>query len=213
MPRATRSSTRAMTRRQIPYPTQSVSTSGQANNMAVAASPMVPVPMWDASHQYYLNEQQQQAYGDYQQATMHNHYTSMPTPLSGAPAVQHVRTPVLPVASSQANNHGNGPWTAEMDDILIEMHGRRLKWDQIAEQFFGNTKTGNACRKRYARVKQERAEPARWGPERIQKVITAYNHAGVREGMWKHLASEVGEKWQDVERCVSIASLCVRARH
>ncbi|KAK5950967.1 hypothetical protein OHC33_008039 [Knufia fluminis] len=169
--------------------------------MAIAVSPMVSVPMWDPSHQYYLDEQQQQAFYDHQQATMHNHYASMPTPLSGAPPVQHVRTPALPVASSQVNNNGNGPWTAEMDDILIECHARRMKWDQIAEQFFNNTKTGNACRKRYARVKQERAEPARWNPDRIQKVISAYNRDGMREKMWKRLAEDVGERWQDIERC------------
>lgn len=205
MPRATRSSTRATTQRRTPYPSRSVSTTGQSNTMAIAVSPMVPVPMWGHSPQYYLDEQQQQAYGHYQQATMHNHYTAMPTPLSGAPPVQHVRASSLPVASSQANNNGNGPWTPEMDDILVEMAGR-LKWDQIAEQFFRGTKTGNACRKRFARLKVERAEPARWDPVRIQKVITAYNREGVRERMWRSLAEELGEKWQDVERCVRYSS-------
>jgi len=205
MPRATRSSTRATTQRPTPYPSRSVSTACESNSMAIAVSPMVPVPMWGHSPQYYLDEQQQQAYGHYQQATMHNHYTAMPTPLSGAPQVQHVRAPSLPVASSQANNSGNGPWTPEMDDILVEMAGR-LKWDQIAEQFFRGTKTGNACRKRYARLKVERAEPARWDPARIQKVITAYNREGVRERMWRSLADELGEKWQDVERCVRSSS-------
>jgi len=201
MPRAIRSSTRATAQRRAPYASRSASTTGQSSTMAIAVSPMVTVPMWDSNPTYYLDEQQQQSYGHYQQATMHNHYTALPTPLSGAPPVQHIRAASLPIASSQANNNGNGPWTLEMDDILVEMAGR-LKWDQIAEQFFRGTKTGNACRKRYARLKVERAEPARWEPARIQKVITAYNREGVRERMWRSLAEELGEKWQDVERCV-----------
>lgn len=89
-----------------------------------------------------------------------------------------------------------------MDEILIENH-RRLKWDQIAEKFFGNTKTGNACRKRHARVISERQEPSRWDPERANKVTKAYNREGMRERMWKPLADATNEKWQDVEKLVS----------
>jgi len=206
MPRATRSSAKSTTQRQAPYHTRTISTSGQASNMAVAVSPMVSVPMWDQNNQYYSGAQEAQPYDLYQQATMHNHYASIPTPYAGAPPVQHVRAPSLPVTSSHTNNNGNGPWTADMDESLIDGHARRLKWDQIAEQCFRNAKTGNACRKRYARVKQERAEPARWSPERIQKVIAAYNRDGAREKMWKRLAEDVGEKWQDVERCVGFSS-------
>lgn len=168
---------------------------------------MVPIS-WDhnAHSHYYLNEQQQQSYNHYQQAVMPTQYTAMPTPLSGAPPVQHVRTPALPVASSYGNNNtGSGPWTAEMDEILVD-NVKRYKWDIIADKFFGGAKTGNACRKRYARVVMERKEPARWNPDRIQKVITAYNRTNTRERMWKPLADELGESWRDVERCVGLFS-------
>ena len=92
-----------------------------------------------------------------------------------------------------------------MDDILIEHHGR-LKWEQIAEKlnlmFVGN-KTGNACRKRYARLVLERKDPSKWDPEKVARVVNAYNREGMRERIWSPLAEAVGEDWQNVERLVS----------
>lgn len=174
--------------------------------MAVAVSPMGSLS-WNQIHPqhqpYAIDWQQQQQYDRYQQDVMLAQSGPMATPLSGALPVQRVQAASAPMGSSHAHsNSGSGPWTAEMDEILIENH-RRLKWDQIAERFFGNTKTGNACRKRHARVIMERKEPARWDQERVQKVINAYNRDDMRERMWKPLAEATNERWQDVERLVS----------
>lgn len=214
-----RASTRPTTQRTAPYQLRSVSTVSQANDMAVAVSPMVSMP-WNPMHQahhhqhqhqpYAIDWQQQQQYNQYQQDVMLAPHTAMPTPLSGAPPVQQVQASSIPVGSSHSHsNSGSGPWTAEMDEILIEHH-RRLKWDQIAERFFGNTKTGNACRKRHARVIMERKEPARWDQERVQKVINAYNRESMREKMWKPLADATNERWQDVERLVRCLGSCYK---
>lgn len=99
-----------------------------------------------------------------------------------------------------------------MDDILVENH-RKYKWDQIAEKFFHNTKTGNACRKRHARVIMERKEPSRWDHDRVQKVMNAYKEEGMRERMWRPLAEATGERWQDVERLVSMSASSLRSRY
>jgi hypothetical protein len=208
-----RATTRSTIQRAAPYQLRSVSTTSQPNNMAVAVSPMVSLP-WSQMHpqhhhhhhhqhqQYSIDWQQQQQYNQYQQDVILVQNAALPTPLSGAPPVQQVQAPSIPVGSSHSHsNSGSGPWTSEMDEILLEHH-RRLKWDQIAERFFGNTKTGNACRKRHARVIMERKEPARWDQERVQKVINAYNRESMREKMWKPLAEATNERWQDVERLV-----------
>lgn len=207
-----RPTTRSTTQRAVPYQLRSVSTTSQANNMTVAVSPMLPMgwnPMQQHQHQHQQHQQypmewpQPHQYDPYQHEVMLPQNTSLRTPLSGAPPVQQVQAPVVPVTSSHSHsNSGSGPWTAEMDEILIEWH-RRMKWDQIAEKFFHNTKTGNACRKRHARVVMERKEPARWDQERVQKVIDAYNREGMREKLWSALADATNERWQDVERLVS----------
>lgn len=204
-----RATTRLTTRRPAPYQLRSISGASQSNTMAVAVSPMVSWdPLSQQQHQGYLSAQQQQQYDHYQQHVMLQDYSAMPTPLSAAPAVQHVQTPIIPVSHSHSHSHSNssntggGPWTAEMDEILIDNH-RRMKWDQIAERFFNNTKTGNACRKRYARVVSERKEPSKWAPERVQRVIDAYKRGNMRERMWKPLAEELGESWEHVEKLVS----------
>lgn len=220
-----RATTRQTTQRAAPYQLRSVSNTSQANNMAVVVSPMVPLawatmpPQHRHSHshthshsqhqQYSIQDwQQQQQYPQYQQEVMLAQNAAMVTPYSGAPPVQQVQASSIPVGTSHSHsNSGSGPWTAEMDEILIENH-RRLKWDQIAERFFNNTKTGNACRKRHARVIMERKEPARWDQERVQKVINAYNRESMREKMWKPLAEATNERWQDVERLVRCLGSC-----
>lgn len=201
-----RATARSATRRPAPYQLRSISTS-QPSRMAVAVSPMVSWDSMPSQHHGYLSAQQQPHYEHYAQPVLMQEYQPIPTTISAAPPVQHVRAPIytdqhVHTHFSSTSNAGSGPWTAEMDEILIDNH-RRMKWDQIAEKFFNNTKTGNACRKRYARVISERKEPSRWAPERVQKVIEAYKRGNTRERMWKMLADEVGESWEHVERLVS----------
>lgn len=216
-----RATTRSTTQRAAPYQLRSVSNVSnvsQAGNMAVAVSPMGP--MWNPMHshqqhaQYPLDWQQPSQYGQYQQHEMMLPQSSSIGPhISGAPAVQQVQIHPGPVRSSHSHsNSSGGPWTQAMDDILVENH-RKYKWDQIAEKFFHNTKTGNACRKRHARVIMERKEPSRWDHDRVQKVMNAYKEEGMRERMWRPLAEATGERWQDVERLVSIPESSLRSRY
>lgn len=144
----------------------------------------------------------QAPYTHYQsQMILSDSYHTIPPTQSVAPAVQmvHNLTQDLGLGSHLSTS---APWTVEMDELLIDNH-KRMKWDQIAEKLFNNAKTGNACRKRFARVLAERKEPARWDRQRVHKVVSAYNRRGVREKMWKPLADITGEKWEDIERLVS----------
>jgi len=174
--------------------------------MAVAVSPMGGWDPLPQQHQGYLSTaHQHQQYDHYQRQMNFQDYSNIPTALSAAPAVQHVQTPMLSLSHSHSHsgssNASGGPWTAEMDEILIDNH-KRMKWDQIAERYFNNSKTGNACRKRYARVVSERKEPSKWAPERVQRVIQAYKRGTTRERMWRPLAEELGESWEHVEKLV-----------
>ncbi len=92
----------------------------------------------------------------------------------------------------------SGPWTPEEDDILIKAKGQGLAWEEIHKQFFPN-KTGNACRKRHDRLLIKARDPT-WDEARTQKVVARYNR--VRDQVWRGIAEQVGEKWEDVERVV-----------
>jgi Cft2 family RNA processing exonuclease len=53
-----------------------------------------------------------------------------------------------------------------MDDILIDRHDKKWKWEQISQQCFAGRKSANACRKRHSKVLHERSEPARWNEDK-----------------------------------------------
>lgn len=44
------------------------------------------------------------------------------------------------------------PWTAQMDDILLDRREQKWKWEQISQQCFAGRKSANACRKRHSRT-------------------------------------------------------------
>ncbi|KIW17085.1 hypothetical protein PV08_04276 [Exophiala spinifera] len=90
----------------------------------------------------------------------------------------------------------SGPWTAREDDILVKARSQGLAWEEIHKQCFPN-KTGNACRKRHDRLLIKARDPT-WDEARIQKVVYRYNRA--RESMWRPIADQVGERWEDVEK-------------
>ncbi|KAK5467843.1 hypothetical protein LTS15_000816 [Exophiala xenobiotica] len=92
----------------------------------------------------------------------------------------------------------SGPWTSEEDDILIKAKGQGLAWEEIHKKFFPN-KTGNACRKRHDRLLIKARDPT-WDEARTQKVVARYNR--VRDQVWRGIAEQVGEKWEDVERVI-----------
>jgi hypothetical protein len=73
-------------------------------------------------------------------------------------------------------------------------------WGQIQKEHFPK-KTANACRKRYERLVAKRRGPE-WDQEKLERLSVEYNR--LREQTWQTLAFAVGEKWQDVEKAVSI---------
>ena len=93
----------------------------------------------------------------------------------------------------------SGPWTAEEDAVLLEERSRGLAWDDIHNRRFPN-KSGNACRKRHERL-LAKARDTDWDDNRVHNVLIIYNRH--REDLWKPVAEQVGEKWEDVEKVVS----------
>ncbi|KAK5084324.1 hypothetical protein LTR05_005400 [Lithohypha guttulata] len=158
---------------------------------------------WDTTqqaHYYHLDAQQHQQYNHYQQQVYQAQYNPMPTPISGALPVQSTRISIAPIEASRPDTPvGNNPWTPLMDEILVENH-KRMKWEQISEQFFQGKKSGNACRKRFSRVIQERQDPSRWPPEQVQQIRSAYQKDNLRKEMWMLLAERTGCKWEDLEK-------------
>lgn len=123
------------------------------------------------------------------QAMMQNFMQPVRPPSVNSHRPQH-DLPPRPVQS--------GPWTAREDDILIKARSQGLAWEEIHKQCFPN-KTGNACRKRHDRLLIKARDPT-WDEARIQKVVYRYNRA--RESMWRPIADQVGERWEDVEKVV-----------
>lgn len=95
----------------------------------------------------------------------------------------------------------SGPWTTREDEILVNARSQGLAWEEIHKQCFPN-KTGNACRKRHDRLLVKARDPT-WDEARIQKVVNRYNL--VREPMWRNIADQVGERWEDVEKVVGLS--------
>lgn len=94
----------------------------------------------------------------------------------------------------------SGPWTPEEDAILLEERSRGSAWDDIHNRHFPG-KSGNACRKRHERL-LTKARDTNWDDARINNLLVVYSRH--RESVWRQVADEVGEKWEDVERVVSI---------
>lgn len=190
--------------RTAPYQLRSTTSTTATSMAAAVASPLITTPAWDHVSQHAWAVSNQSPYTHYQpQMIIPNSYHTIPPAHSVAPAVQMVHN-ITQDLGLGGHVSASAPWTAEMDELLIDNH-KRMKWDQIAEKLFNNSKTGNACRKRFARVLAERKEPARWDQHRVHKVVSAYNQRGIREKTWKCLADATGEKWEDVERLVSRA--------
>lgn len=91
-------------------------------------------------------------------------------------------------------------WTVHDDSILMQARAHSHGWGQIQKEHFPK-KTANACRKRYERLVAKRRGPE-WDQEKLERLSVEYNR--LREQTWQPLAFAVGEKWQDVEKAVSI---------
>lgn len=179
--------------------------------VTIPVSPAGPMPNpWQSDYpQYYVDQQQMQQYAHYQQEVQHAYHNSLPTPVSGALPVQagtsydeHSRfgTSGYLDVTDDSKFH----WTPERDDLLVECHEKKMKWDQIAQQCFGGKVSGNACRKRHSRVLLERQEPARWDEQKTSYMLGVYNE-DLRQRMWSLYAQAAGNgvTWQECEKFVS----------
>lgn len=110
----------------------------------------------------------------------------------------------LPVSSSLdtpvASSHPAVSWLSQDDDILFTARSQGHGWGQIQRQHFPS-KTPNACRKRYERLIAKK-RGTEWDQERLDRLRMRYRE--LRERTWKPLADATGERWQDVEKAVSM---------
>jgi hypothetical protein len=75
-----------------------------------------------------------------------------------------------------------------------------MAWAAIQDKYFPS-KTGNACRKRYERLMHKR-KGNDWDEDRTGRLAVAYKD--MREQTWSPLAERLGERWEHVEKAVSI---------
>lgn len=113
------------------------------------------------------------------------------------PQVKPDRQRALP-ESTGANHASN--WSFQDDTVLLSARARGQGWSQIQREHF-HSKTANACRKRHERLVAKR-RGLEWNQEMLEKLSTEYSR--LREQVWQPLAQAVGEKWQDVEKAVSL---------
>lgn len=103
-------------------------------------------------------------------------------------------------APGTASNNCSTSWSTHDDNILMNARARSHGWSQIQKENFP-LKTPNACRKRYERLVAKKRGPD-WDHEKLEKLSKEY--CQLREQTWQPLADAMGEKWQDVEKAVSL---------
>ena len=106
----------------------------------------------------------------------------------------------LPASASGGRHNSSKTWGPEEDKTLLRVRQENLNWNLIAEKYFPN-KTGNACRKRHERLVIKNNTTNDWDSAKVEALARSYME--FREGMWKILAQELGEKWETVEKKVS----------
>ena len=207
MPRASRALSSKTAPRATPYTIPAVHTSSShVSNMAIAVS---APGMWDSMGQhaqyYHMDAQMQGQVDSYNQHLMSYPHTGLPTPMSSAGPVRPLSAPMpVPLYQPPANKRYSGPWTDTMDGIL-ERFVKTQKWDQISRLHFNGEKSGNACRKRYARMQRERKQPSKWPEEDKKRILDVYNTQ--RQEIWQQLAERFDRSWEDIEELVSIGSV------
>lgn len=181
--------------------------------VAIPVSPAEPMPNpWQTNYQqpyHYVESQQLQQYAHYPQDLHHAYHNTVPTPVSGALPVQAGPTYVehrhyATEDQLEAIDEAKYPWTTTMDDILVDRHEKKWKWEQISQQCFAGRKSANACRKRHSRVLFERSRPARWDEDKTAYMLKVCTE-DLRKRMWSLYAEAAGNgvTWQDCEEFVS----------
>lgn len=134
----------------------------------------------------------------------HYQHSHHPPPLSlipipnTHPTMASLHTPATP-------NHtpSTGPWNSHEDGILMNARRSGAGWSQIHEKYFPG-KSANACRKRYERLVHKQKSDD-WDDARLERLATGYRE--LREEIWRPLAERTGEKWEHVEKAVSLYTI------
>jgi hypothetical protein len=98
-----------------------------------------------------------------------------------------------------------GTWTAADDRTLLAARARGQHWGELQTAHFPS-KTANACRKRHERLMDRRGAVHESGAvgdaRRFEKIASEY--MAMRRQIWEGLAERVQERWEFVEREVSV---------
>ena len=130
-------------------------------------------------------------------------HTSRRAPYPAPNPTMESRTPPQSQYSIQPTAHerASAAWSPEDDSLLWDAReNRKLGWPQTAELFQG--KSPNACRKRYERLKLQKA-PDEWEGAKFDALAEVYVRC--REEMWKRIAEQLGDRetrWQTLEQQV-----------
>lgn len=183
MPRASTVRT-SQRQRPAPYETRSAS-----HNMAAQlVSPYQQhYPAWEHNQQSPYDQSQMLP------INMYSLEPSLQTPYELPTQPSHQR--------HQQRRSQSAPWTAQEDDRLLKSKRQGLQWDVIQKKYFPDKSTGNACRKRYERLENKR-RATDWDEPRLQSLAVAY--MDMRQEIWGPLAKKLGERWDHVEKKVSI---------
>ena len=135
-----------------------------------------------------------------------------PSPLPGTPHPLPPQPPLLrpdlddPDDAFPAGSAYNyGTWTAADDRTLLAARARGTHWGELQVAHFPS-KTANACRKRHERLMERRGAAHDGGgvgdARRFEKIASEY--MAMRRQIWGGLAERVQERWEFVEREVSL---------
>ena len=151
--------------------------------------------------------QQQYSPWDQSQPSPYDQSQMIPMSMYGLEPTPHApyELPTQPTQPShqrhQQRRSQSAPWTAQEDDRLLKSKRQGLQWDVIQKKYFPDKSTGNACRKRYERLENKR-RATDWDESRLQNLAVAY--MDMRQEVWEPLAKRLGEKWDHVEKKVSL---------
>ncbi|RYN65005.1 hypothetical protein AA0119_g11531 [Alternaria tenuissima] len=83
-------------------------------------------------------------------------------------------------------------WTPEEDNLIIQLRGQGIKWDDIAKDLPGRSSI--SCRLRYQNYLEKRAI---WDEEKKNRFAKCYER--LKEQMWKQVATQMNIPWRSAE--------------
>lgn len=113
-------------------------------------------------------------------------------------ASQNSRTPSNKRPLSTTSETGQPPtrkqtkWTLQEDELIIQLRGSGMKWENISKRFPG--RSAIACRLHYQNFLERK--PA-WDEEKKNKLARLYER--FKQQMWEPVAKELGMPWRAAE--------------